>query len=221
MAAILKIAFENVSFSFKYQKWFLNIDVYLIKVSIIDDSKLRLHYIWLFFSLHGGHFENHPKWWVNPKISSVNILILNQEGPLNKMVPFVEVAEGGAWWPLLAHGLRRTDGLTHTPSRMRACKHTNTSMLTRTHDALRYIRTHGRIDIRTHFRTEANTQVQTWKVEVRNKKCKHTNACIDERTHIRSNIWTRTQEHARGQTGRRTDGLTHTPSRTRMHPHER
>ena len=50
----------------------------------------------------------------------------------------------------------RTDGLKHTPSRMRACKHTNT--------------------------------------------------CIDERTHVRSNIWT--HEHARGQTDRQTDGRT-------------
>ena len=50
-----------------------------------------------FLSFHGGHFENHPKWRVDPKILSVNILILDQEGPLNKMIPFVEVAEGGAW----------------------------------------------------------------------------------------------------------------------------
>ena len=38
---------------------------------------------------------------------------------------------------------RRTDGLTYTQSRTRACTHTNGSMLTRTHDALRYIRTDG------------------------------------------------------------------------------
>ena len=37
----------------------------------------------------------------------------------------------------------RTDGLTYTQSRTRACTHTNGSMLTRTHDALRYIRTDG------------------------------------------------------------------------------
>ena len=48
-----------------------------------------------FLSFRGGHFENHPKWRVDPKISSVNVLILNQESPLNKMIPFVEVAEGG------------------------------------------------------------------------------------------------------------------------------
>ena len=33
----------------------------------------------------------------------------------------------------------RREGLTHTPSRTRACTHTNAIMLTRTHDALRYI----------------------------------------------------------------------------------
>ena len=36
--------------------------------------------------------------------------------------------------------------------------------------------------------------------------CKHKNACIDERTFVRSNIWT--HEHARGQTERQTDKQT-------------
>ena len=49
---------------------------------------------------------------------------------------------------------RQTDGRTpHSHICPRASTHTNASMLTRTHDALRYIR--------THVRTEANTQVQT------------------------------------------------------------
>ena len=38
---------------------------------------------------------------------------------------------------------KQTDGLTHTHSRTRRCTHTNASMLTRIHDALRYIRMDG------------------------------------------------------------------------------
>ena len=54
-------------------------------------------------------FWKSSKRWVDPKLSSVNILILNQEGPLNKMIPLVEVAEGGVHGdPLLAHGLFRS-----------------------------------------------------------------------------------------------------------------
>ena len=73
-------------------------------------------------------------------------------------------------------------------------------------------------------RTQANTQVQTWKLEVRNKKCR---ACIDERTHVRTNIWT--HQHACGQTDRRTDWRTdglkdgrtdgHSPSSKRAYKH--
>ena len=100
---------------------------------------------------------------------------------------------------------------------------------------------HGRIDIRIHVRTDANTQVQTWKLEVRSKKLEVRNkkcrASIDKRTHVLTNIWT--HEHARGQRDRQTDGradrqtdrrtdgrtdgwtdgLTHTPSRTRAWKH--
>ena len=39
---------------------------------------------------HGGHFENHPKWRSGLKISSVNILILNQGGLMNNIIPFPE-----------------------------------------------------------------------------------------------------------------------------------
>ena len=46
-------------------------------------------------------------------------------------------------------------------------------------------------------------EVRSKKLEVRNKKC---GACIDERTHVRRNIWT--HEHACGQTDRQTDGWT-------------
>ena len=53
---------------------------------------------------------------------------------------------------------------------------------------------------------------------VRNKKSR---ACINERTFVRTNIWT--YEHARGQTERQTDirkdGLKHTSSRTRACKH--
>ena len=133
---------------------------------------------------------------------------------------------------------RRTDGLKHTPSHTCACKHTNAHIDERTHvrsniwthehargqtdrqtngrtnkhwDARTCTR-RDRHDIHTHVRTEANTQVHTWKLEfgskkleVRSKKCR---ACIDERTHVRTNIWT--HEHARGQTDRQTDGWTQT-----------
>ena len=81
------------------------------------------------------------------------------------------------------------------------------------------VHTHGRIDIRTHVRTEANTQVHMYnhgskKLEVGNKKCR---ACTDERTHVGTNIWT--HKHARGQTDGRTQtyGLTHACMQT----HER
>ena len=72
----------------------------------------------LFFSFRGGHFENNPKWRVDPKISNVNILVLNQESPLNKMIPFVEVAEGvhgDPSWPMdyLGH-MRDTHKMTES-----------------------------------------------------------------------------------------------------------
>ena len=56
----------------------LNIDVLLVKVSNPVRRILKLHYYMHFVFFQGGHLENHPKWWVGPKISSVNILILNQ-----------------------------------------------------------------------------------------------------------------------------------------------
>ena len=55
----------------------LGIDILLIQVSITDGRRVILHHkcISLF---HGVHLENHPKSRVGPKISSDNILILNQ-----------------------------------------------------------------------------------------------------------------------------------------------
>ena len=57
----------------------LNIDLLLIKVNKTDGRRLIFYYIGILFFFH-GHHENHPKWWVGPKISSVNILILNKGG---------------------------------------------------------------------------------------------------------------------------------------------
>ena len=71
----------------------LNIDVLPIKVSNTDGRMLILRYISICL-FHGGHIENHPKWRVGPKISSVNILILNQGGPMNNIIPLPGVLRG-------------------------------------------------------------------------------------------------------------------------------
>ena len=108
------------------------------------------------------------------------------------------------------------DGLTHTPSRTRASTHTNASMLTRTHDALRSFAT---TDGHTHTCSyggkylSTNMKVRSKKLEVRNKKCRE---CIDERMHVRTNIWT--HEHARGRTLGRTQ--TYALMHARMQTHE-
>ena len=59
-----------------------------------------------------------------------------------------------------------------------------------------------------------NMEVRSKKLDVRNKKCC---TCIDECTHVRTNIWT--HEHAGGQTDRWTDGRKDSNIRphTRMH----
>ena len=67
----------------------LIIDV-LINVSNTDGRMLMLHYLGILSFFHGGHLENHSKWRVGPKISSVNILILNQGGPMNNIIPLPE-----------------------------------------------------------------------------------------------------------------------------------
>ena len=46
-----------------------------------------MHYIGIF---HCGHLENHPKWRVEPKISSVNILVLDKGVPMSNIIPFAE-----------------------------------------------------------------------------------------------------------------------------------
>ena len=122
-----------------------------------------------------------------------------------------------------------TDGLIHTYGLTHARMHTHERLHAYMHTRCTQVHTHGRIDIRTHVRTEANTQEQTWKLEVRSKKLELRNkkccACIDERTHVRTNIWT--HEHARGQTDRQrktdkwTDGRTDGYSPARIQTHER
>ena len=76
----------------------------------------------------------------------------------------------------------------------------------------RYANNH--LDARTCTRTDGRTPSRT-------RACKHTNACIDERRLVRSNICT--HEHARGQTGRQTDGRTdsHIRNHARVHAHTR
>ena len=169
---------------------------------------------------------------------------------------------------------RRTDGQTDgrtltyvlTHARMDAHERWNAY----THTGCTQVHTIGRIDKCTHVRKEANTQVQTWKLEIRSLKleiinvarplmnarilrtkhldartcaladrqtdgqtegrtnehkhntsrtraCKHTNACIDERTHVRSNIWT--HELASGQPDRQTDGRTDSHIRPHVRAH--
>ena len=54
-----------------------------------------------------------------------------------------------------------------------------------------------------------NMEVRSKKLEVRNNKCR---ACIDERTHMRTIIWT--HEHARGQTDGRPHARVHANTRT-------
>ena len=66
----------------------LIIDVLLIKVGNTDGRMQILHFIGILsFFFHGGHLENHTKWRVGPKISNVNIFILNQRGPMNNIIP--------------------------------------------------------------------------------------------------------------------------------------
>ena len=56
----------------------------------------------------GGHFEKCPKRWGRPNLYGVNISIIDQWGPLNKMIPLMEdPGGGGARWPLCAHGLHK------------------------------------------------------------------------------------------------------------------
>ena len=54
------------------------------------------HFIDIFSFFHSGHLENYPKWRVAPKISTVNILIVNWGGggggggPTNNVEPLPE-----------------------------------------------------------------------------------------------------------------------------------
>ena len=53
----------------------------------------------------GGHFEKWPPQVVSPSFFSGNIAILTPIGPLKTTIPPTEDHGGGAWGPLLAHGL--------------------------------------------------------------------------------------------------------------------
>ena len=82
-------------------------------------------------------------------------------------------------------------------------------MLTRTHEA--------------HVRTEANTQVQTLKLEVRSKKLEVRNvAHALMNAHMYEQTFGRTNMHADRQTYRQTDRQTHTYALThaRTQTHE-
>ena len=115
--------------------------------------------------------------------------------------------------------VRRTDGRTHIYAITHALAHTRTVECLHAHTM--HSGTYARTESHTH--TRSYTQVQTWKLEVRSKKLEVRNkkcrACIDERTHVRTNIWT--PEHARGQTDGRTDSNIRPHARvqanTRMH----
>ena len=67
----------------------LNIAGPLIKVSITDGKKLILHYIAILTFSMAANLKP-SKMGVGPKISSVNILILNQGCPMNNIIPLPE-----------------------------------------------------------------------------------------------------------------------------------
>ena len=62
------------------------IDCLLINVSQTDITSYRCS---LCFFL-GGQLKNHPKLRMGPNISSVNIVILNQDLPMNNIIPLPE-----------------------------------------------------------------------------------------------------------------------------------
>ena len=68
----------------------LDIGVLLIKGIITDGRRLMLHYIGILPFFMAAILKTHPKWRVGPKISSVNILILNQGGPMINIIPLPE-----------------------------------------------------------------------------------------------------------------------------------
>ena len=101
---------------------------------------------------------------------------------------------------------RQTDGRTDSHIRNHARAHAHTRTVACLHAHTMHSETYARTESHTHTCSYGgkhpgiNMEVRSKKLEVRNKKCR---ACIDERTHVRTNIWT--HEHAHGQTDRRTD----------------
>ena len=56
-----------------------------------------LRYIGILSFFQDSHLENYLTSRVGPKISSVNILILNKADPTNNIIPLPEGIYGGAW----------------------------------------------------------------------------------------------------------------------------
>ena len=61
--------------------------VLLVQISRLEVLRVLLYSTCGLSFLQGGHLENRPKWRVGSKISSVNILILIQGGPMNNVIP--------------------------------------------------------------------------------------------------------------------------------------
>ena len=57
--------------------------------------KVKIWAIQLSEDFDGGHFEKCPKRWGRPNLYGVNISIIDQWGPLNKMIPLMEDPGGG------------------------------------------------------------------------------------------------------------------------------
>ena len=63
---------------------------------------ILLHYNGILSLFHGDHLENHQKWRVGPKISSVNTwFLIRRSNEQYHTTPGSSL--GGAWWPLKAH----------------------------------------------------------------------------------------------------------------------
>ena len=77
-------------------------NVLLVQISSLEVLRVLLYSICGLSFLHGGHLENRPTWRVGSKISSVNILILIQGGPMNNVIPLPDDpsgVHGEPFWP--------------------------------------------------------------------------------------------------------------------------
>ena len=95
------------------------------------------------------------------------------------------------------------------------------------HTRCTQVHTHGRTDIRTHVRSEAGTQVQTWKLGVRSKKLEVRSKKLEIRNAAHALLNARMCEQTFGRTNmhadRQMDGRTQTYTLTHacMQTHER